>query len=213
MHYLNLLLFFKLNNRHNVGQQRFKLLNNRHNFYILSAVTSLPSCIKGAAFDKQMRRSCYGRGGQERPSIDLDYASWKYINCSKTNAAYNESLITTTRRATQRAGNIVDSHSATTLSIHNEMLFFSGALGAEGASGSASSSLKLTIILTPGSASSRLSGTSIVSIDRMMLLPREDALLLSSESFSLRTSTLKKMRKKIHGAFVIIFYFYLIIFL
>ena len=141
---------------------------------------------------------------QEPSSID-------YINCSKTNAAYNESRITTTSRATQHADNIIDSHSATTLSIHDEMLFMSGALGAEGAE--ASSPLKLTIILTPGSASSRLSGTSIVSIDRMMLLPREDALLLSSESFSLRTSTLKKMRKKIHGAFVIIFYFYLIIFL
>ena len=140
---------------------------------------------------------------QEPSSID-------YINCSKTNAAYIESLITTTRRATQRAGNIVDSHSATTLSIHDEMLFMSGALGAEGASGSASSSLKFTIILTPGSASSRLSGTSIVSIDRMMLLPREDALLLSSESFfqiSLRTSTLEKMRMKIHGAFVLFFLF------
>ena len=184
--HLNLLLFFKLNNRHNVGQQRFKLLNNRHNFYILSAVTSLPSCIKGAAFDKQMRRSCYGRGGQERPSIDLDYASWKYINCSKTNAAYNESLITMTSRATQHAGNIIDSQSATTLSIHNEMLFFSGALGALAAEGGS---------------------TLIVSSGRMMLLPREDVLLLSSESFSLRTSTLKKMRKKIHSAFVLFFLF------
>ena len=134
----------------------------------------------------------------QEPS-SIDYASSKNINCSKTNAAYNESLITTTSRATQHAGNILDSHSATTLSIHNEMLFFSGALGAleaEGASGSASSSLKLTIILTPGSASSRLSGTSIAGSDRMMLLPREDALLTSSlKSFSQRMTILKKMMK------------------
>ena len=143
---------------------------------------------------------------QERPSI-----SSKNINCSRTNAAYNESRITTISRATQHAGNILDSHSATTLSIHNEMLFFSGAEGAEGAegaSGSASSSLKLIIILTPGSASSRLNETLITGSDRMMLLPREDALLLSSESFSQRMSILKKMMMKIQGMIFFIFFFF-----
>ena len=143
---------------------------------------------------------------QERPSI-----SSKNINCSRTNAAYNESRITTISRATQHAGNILDSHSATTLSIHNEMLFFSGALGAleaEGASGSASSSLKLTIILTPGSASSRLNETLITGSDRMMLLPREDALLTSSlKSFSQRMTILKKMMK-IQGMYDFFIFFF-----
>ena len=105
--------------------------------------------------------------------------------------ASHESLLTMTSRATQHAGNIVDSHSATTsASIHDATLLF-----ISGSSGSVRSKFK-TISIMPGSASSQLSETTIVGIEQMVL-PREDA-LLSSKIFSQGTSIFEKMMK-IHG--------------
>ena len=81
--------------------------------------------------------------------------------------AEHPGLLTTTSRATQHAGNIVDSSR---------------------------------------SASSRLSGTPIIGIDRMVL-PREDA-LSSSKMFSQRTSIFEKMMKKILGTFFFNWFFF-----
>ena len=100
-------------------------------------------------------------------------------NCSRTNAVH-ENLLTMTSRAgsTQHPTDSVDSHSITTSSLHDAIV---------------SPSL--------GSASSLPTETPITGSDRMML-PREDALLSSSESFSQRTCTLEKMK----SAFVVFFY-------
>ena len=122
----------------------------------------------------------------ERKLIDYDYVSCKNVNRSRTNAAH-ESLLTMTSRATQHAGNIVDSYSTTTSSsLHNAMLFKSEPLSP-----------------SRGSASSLPTGTQaetpIAGSDRM-ILRREDVLL--SSSFSKRTCTLEKMK----SAFVFIFF-------
>ena len=123
----------------------------------------------------------------ERKLIDYDYVSCKNVNRSRTNAAH-ESLLTMTSRATQHAGNIVDSYSTTTSSsLHNAMLFKSEPLSP-----------------SRGSASSLPTGTQaetpIAGSDRM-ILRREDVLL--SSSFSKRTCTLEKMK----SAFVVLFLF------
>ena len=119
---------------------------------------------------------------QQPPSMDASCKNTN-TNCSRTNAAY-ESLLTMTSRATQHAGNIVDSHSATTSASYKK--------------------LKTISSITPGSASSQLSETTIVDIERMVVL-REDALLSSSKNFSQRTSIFKKMMKKSHGKFFLFF--------
>ena len=120
------------------------------------------------------------------PSIE--YVICKNMNWSRINAAHESLLPTACRRRTgstqQHPGDSVDSHSIMISSLHDVMLFIS-----------------------EPSSRSRLNETLITGSDRMMLLPREDVLLLSSESFSLRTSTLEKMRKKIHSAFVLFFLF------
>jgi len=127
----------------------------------------------------------------ERKLIAYDYVSCKNVNRSRTNAAH-ESLLTMTSRATQHAGNIVDSYSTTTSSsLHNAMLFMSEPLSP-----------------SRGSASSLPTGTQaetpIAGSDRM-ILRREDVLL--SSSFSKRTCTLEKMK----SAFVDFFYSYFIL--
>ena len=115
---------------------------------------------------------------QQPPSMDASCKNTN-TNCSRTNAAH-ESLLTTTSRAgsTQHPTDSVDSHSITTSSLHDAIV---------------SPSL--------GSASSLPTETPITGSDRMML-PREDALLSSLESFSQRTCTLEKMK----SAFVDFFY-------
>ena len=122
----------------------------------------------------------------------IDYVSCKNVNRSRTNAAH-ESLLTMTRRATQHAGNIVDSYSTTTSSsLHNAMLFKSEPLSP-----------------SRGSASSLPTGTQaetpIAGSDRM-ILRREDVLL--SSSFSKRTCTLEKMKSAFVGFFFILILYY-----
>ena len=128
---------------------------------------------------------------QQPPSMDAASCKNTNTNCSRTNAAH-ESLLTMTSRATQHAGNIVDSYSTTTSSsLHNAMLFMSEPLSP-----------------SRGSASSLPTGTQaetpIAGSDRM-ILRREDVLL--SSSFSKRTCTLEKMK----SAFVDFFYSYFIL--
>ena len=120
----------------------------------------------------------------ERKLIDYDYVSCKNVNRSRTNASH-ESLLTMTSRvgSTQHPTDSVDSHSITTSSLHDAIM---------------SPSL--------GSASSLPTEETITGSDQMML-PREDALLSSLESFSQRMSTLEKMK----SAFFLFFLFLIIL--
>ena len=115
---------------------------------------------------------------QQPPLMDASCKNTN-TNCSRVNAVH-ESLLTMTSRAgsTQHPTDSVDSDSITTSSLHDAIV---------------SPSL--------GSASSLPTETPITGSNQMML-PREDALLSSSESFSQRMSTLEKMK----SAFVVFSY-------
>ena len=128
---------------------------------------------------------------QQPPSMDASCKNTN-TNCSRNNAAH-ESLLTMTSRAgsTQHPTDSVDSHSITTSSLHDVMLFMSEPLSTSLHVGSTASSLP----------TGTQAETSIAGSDRMMQ-PREDALLSSSESFAQRTCTLGQMK----SAFLYFFY-------
>ena len=158
-----------------------------------SVVAAVTTSSEGTSTMKSFNNSHFLklRRFERKLPPSIEYVICKNMNWSRINAAHESLLPTACRRRTgstqQHPGDSVDSHSIMISSLHDVMLFIS-----------------------EPSSRSRLNETLITGSDRMMLLPREDVLLLSSESFfqiSLRTSTLKKMRKKIHGAFVLFFLF------